>query len=357
MKYRRYLKILLASLFACMALWAVTVALADPFFHYHKPWFGMQPVITDNRYQNPGMARHFDYDSIIVGSSMTENFRASWFDEAFGCQTLKLSYEAGRTQNYAYIMETAFATHPLRYVFFGLDIDPLLDEFGKDYFTVPEYLYDDNPCNDVKYLFNKTIFFSDVIPTVVKNIRGAVEPLDEAYTWDDEHTFSRAETLASYWDPPLAESELPADAYLENYTRNLGENILPQVAAHPETTFYIYFPPYSILFWHYRLSVGDIDAVMQLLDYTAASLLAYDNVRLYSFLGAADIITDLDNYKDYTHHTAEINRLVLDAMAADDAAYRLTPDNYRQRFRELEELARGYDYDALLAEKRNASAN
>ena len=354
MSYRRYLKLLLGSLIAGLALWAAAMLLIDPYFHYHKPWFGMQPVITDNRSQNPGMARHFDYDSIIIGSSMTENFRASWFDAAFDCRTLKLSYEAGRTQNYAYIMRTAFAAQELKYVFFGLDIDPLLDEFGKDYFTVPEYLYDKNPFNDVKYLFNKTILLTDAAQMVLQNIQGTVEPLDEAYTWDDEHEFSAAETLASYWDPPLAETELPADYYLENYTRNLGENILPYIAAHPETEFYIYYPPYSILFWHYRLSVGDVDAVMQLLTDTTKALLAYENVRLYSFLDAADIITDLDNYKDYTHHSAEINRQILAALAADAAEYRLTEENYQQRFAALEELARGYDYDSLLAAKRAA---
>ena len=129
---------------------------------------------------------------------------------------------------------------------------------------------------------------------------------------------------------------------------------MPYIAAHPETEFYIYYPPYSILFWHYRLSVGDVDAVMQLLTDTTKALLAYENVRLYSFLDAADIITDLDNYKDYTHHSAEINRQILAALAADAVEYRLTEENYQQRFAALEELARGYDYDSLLAAKRAA---
>lgn len=59
------------------------VLLIDPFFHYHMPWFGLKPVINDEIYQNPGLAKHASYDSIIIGSSMTENFDAAWFDEAY----------------------------------------------------------------------------------------------------------------------------------------------------------------------------------------------------------------------------------------------------------------------------------
>ena len=48
----------------------------DPFFHYHKPDTSRYYYTLDNqRSQNDGIIRHFDYDAMIIGSSMTENFR------------------------------------------------------------------------------------------------------------------------------------------------------------------------------------------------------------------------------------------------------------------------------------------
>ena len=77
--------------FACfllfLALAAGTVFVLDPFFHYHAPWTDLPPVSANERYQVGGIAEHFDYDSLVVGTSVTANFRASWFDELLGGKT------------------------------------------------------------------------------------------------------------------------------------------------------------------------------------------------------------------------------------------------------------------------------
>jgi hypothetical protein len=44
----------------------------------------------DERYLNDGIVKHFDYDSIITGTSMTQNFRASEFDELFKAHCVKV---------------------------------------------------------------------------------------------------------------------------------------------------------------------------------------------------------------------------------------------------------------------------
>ena len=49
----------------------------DPLFHYHEPVEGLKYPINDERYQNDGIIKHFEYNAIITGSSMTENFKTS----------------------------------------------------------------------------------------------------------------------------------------------------------------------------------------------------------------------------------------------------------------------------------------
>ena len=48
------------------------VAYVDPFMHYHKPLTDVFYYNLNNeRSQNDGITKHFDYDALITGSSMT----------------------------------------------------------------------------------------------------------------------------------------------------------------------------------------------------------------------------------------------------------------------------------------------
>ena len=60
------MKKLLSVLLALMILMGAVTALIDPFFHYHKPLPFLQYEIYYQRYQNDGIVRHFDYDTLIT---------------------------------------------------------------------------------------------------------------------------------------------------------------------------------------------------------------------------------------------------------------------------------------------------
>ena len=66
------------SLFVCLiVLMAAMVAVIDPFFHYHKPLGAFYYTLDNERDQNDGITRHFEYNALITGTSMTQNFKAS----------------------------------------------------------------------------------------------------------------------------------------------------------------------------------------------------------------------------------------------------------------------------------------
>ena len=52
---------------------AAATVVIDPFLHYHGPLAGLEYPLLDERYQNDGIARHFSYDALITGTSMTQN--------------------------------------------------------------------------------------------------------------------------------------------------------------------------------------------------------------------------------------------------------------------------------------------
>ena len=50
------------------------VIVIDPFQIYHKATAFIPPIDNGHQiYANAGIAKSYDYDSVIIGSSMTEN--------------------------------------------------------------------------------------------------------------------------------------------------------------------------------------------------------------------------------------------------------------------------------------------
>ncbi len=75
----------------CIGLLAAAVAaavllvwLVDPLFHFHKPFPFISYNLYDERYVNDGILRHFDYNTVIIGTSMAQNFKPSEVEALFG---------------------------------------------------------------------------------------------------------------------------------------------------------------------------------------------------------------------------------------------------------------------------------
>lgn len=343
--YQKFIRRTLIGALSLLLCWAMAIVLVDPFFHYHAPWFGMEPLVNDERYQNPGVAEHFQYDSMILGSSMTENFRTGWFDEAFDCQSVKLPFSAARTGAYDWMMKKGFATREMKNVFIGLDVDSLITAYGSYYFPLPEYLYDANPFNDVEYLLNMSVL-EPAAELVKKNVRGTVPPLEDAFVWDEPGIYGKERALASVdWNMEKQENLRDTSTFLSNCRENLEKNIVTHIEAHPETEFYIFLPPYSILWWNSMWSTGQLEARLEAIELAMDLLLPYDNVNLYFFQNDREVVCDLDNYKDYNHYSAEVSRWIVDWMKEGKGL--VTLENKTELIGDMRDLALNFDYDSL----------
>ena len=116
-----FIKKLFVMILALMVLVSGIVFIFDPFYHYHKPWLGLKAVLNDKEYQCIGTLTHFDYDALIVGSSVMENNDNSWFDSAYGVTSIKAIRSYGATADLCYLMDTAFKDHDIKYVFYNID--------------------------------------------------------------------------------------------------------------------------------------------------------------------------------------------------------------------------------------------
>lgn len=94
----------------------------DPFLHYHEPLSFLEYPLKDERYQNDGIARHYQYNSIITGTSMSQNFRCSEFDALWDAKSVKMAYSGASFHELNENLRRAFSHQPnIRYVVCSLD--------------------------------------------------------------------------------------------------------------------------------------------------------------------------------------------------------------------------------------------
>ena len=119
-------------------------------------------------------------------------------------------------------------------------------------------------------------------------------------------------------------------------------------SSHPETEFYLFFPPYSIFSWDVRNQAGILHRDIDNNQKAAELLLPYDNVHLFGFDTCYDIICDPTHYTDINHYGDWINSQILNWMKTGE--HRLAEENYQAYFEEVRQFYANYDYDSLYEE-------
>nr|WP_297767078.1 hypothetical protein [uncultured Butyrivibrio sp.] len=350
--YTRLLALLLALVLAGLCAMAALVAYVDPFFHYHAPLADF-PYIVDNQLsQNPGMARNMTYNACIIGSSMTVNFDTDDFKDICGFDTLKLSYSGAYPKDDSNILEIIYdegslsrKTNGMDAVFFAMDIPVMAADTDTVKYPRPEYLYDDNIFNDVKYLLNKDVLFQYIFRPIVQ---GKGSDLSEIYfSWWTPEYYNIQWVMHTYEEPEKVDEEMAADTLIPATQENLDVNILPYVEAHPETEFYFFFPPYSILYWHNVMQENTLEATLTQYQYVADRLLDYDNVHLFYFQDMEEV-TDLNNYADYSHYKPEINKYMVECFKSGDHEIKSTKE-MEDALSKMRAIIDGFDFETLLS--------
>ncbi|MBQ7956340.1 MAG: hypothetical protein IJ282_11460 [Lachnospiraceae bacterium] len=340
-KTSKYLLLLgmlfLLSLCAAMLL----VIVIDPFFQYHKPLDGINYTIDNQLSQNPGIAKNFDYESVVLGSSMTNNFDTNLFYDTMGLQTVKLCYNGAYPKDIHNIMALVQdSPNKIEEVFLGVDIFTYKATPGMVAYAIPEYLYDRNPFNDVYYVFNKDVILDYII------LPHPNTPINEMYWFWQGSTYGKESVLATYQAPTEVLPALSDDYYAENITENLESYILPYIRQMPDTKFTVFFPPYSVLYWYSRYADGSLEAEIQGQKQIIETLLQYPNVRVFYFQNDFDFITDFDNYSDYTHFSHEMNDYMTECFA--NGTNEITLSDYEETLDTMKEWLLNQDLSKYL---------
>lgn len=308
---KRFLSLALAGTLFLLLLvgglnWAV-----DPLLHFHGPYFGLEPVLTNARYQNAGCLRHLDYDNLILGNSMCENFQASWFDSFFGGHTLKFPMSGSIAMHWEQELTLVQPRHP-KNILMNMDYHLLSLTPDRANYTLPEFLYDDTPVNDLSALLNLDILMDYTLPTLRANAAGETSDLDTLYEWADSMPLGREYAMASYnsIDRSKEITYTPQSVLLQVHS-NLAR-LERFFDAMPDTRFHFFISPWSMLYWHMKNQCGELDAIRAAYREGLSILTAHENVTVYLWNDDTlrALTADLDQYTDINHYSKDISQLL-----------------------------------------------
>ena len=334
-----------------LVLGALPTVVLDPYFHYHAALEGMPYKLDNQRYQNDGILKHFSYDAVITGTSMTDNFKTTEFDALFDVSSIKVAYPGGSYKEIRDSLNNGFhANSGIRYVLRGIDCNRIAehkDAMNYDEDLYPRYLYDWNPFNDSAYIFNKMILFGDTVRVVAYDRAGIPgTTFDEYNYWSEDYPYG-AEAIKSGYVRPESQTEerqiLAED--IQQLQESILQNFISQAEEHPQTEFYYFFTPYSIYWWDSVNQTGETAFYIGLMKEASRMMVEYDNIHLFSFFDMEELICNPDLYKDTLHYSGDINTQILQWMKAEE--HRLTKDNYASHWDAVLDFYGSYPYDTL----------
>lgn len=307
----------------------------DPFYQYHAPFGKADAVLYDRDNQVVGTVRNFDYDTVLLGSSVAENFDSTFLDNLYDCKTLKVVRASGSVADLLYYLDMAHERTNLKNVFWCLDIFALTAPTQVTLYSddTPRYLHTESVLDDIPYLFNKEILFTK-IPLSFAYALLDINTNGQAYDWSADKNFSAEGAMRAYDKPVLTFAPVSA----EINTTEIDENIsllMAEINAHPDIQYTFLFPPYSMMWWDCGYVNGISDSYFYALENVLPQLLTCENVSIHYFQADTGIICNLDNYMDMIHYSPQINQHMLDSMVSGN--YQVTTENLSETLTDMKE--------------------
>jgi hypothetical protein len=360
---------LAASLLPVLLL-VLALYIYDPAQIYHPPWGRVPTVHANLRIQIAGLARHGEFESIILGTSMLENSSADELSARLGSRFVNLSISAGDFYERGLMLGYLLERRSLRDVVWSLDFIYLNQRRGYRVFPLPtfEFLYDANPLNDMRLYMNRHFLGCLARGSQSEACVGRPVSLDRPNAWEDdpEHAprfggLDKWCQAIDHWQmrdvleklqsavAMLKAGKLDYSAGGENEARAIAyveQNLLYWAERFPQTRFKLVFPPYSrakFALW-YQQQPGAAATHRAVVRHLAQRAAALPNVELYGFEDES-FPDAIEYYKDLDHFGPGINRRI--AASLQDGRNRITRANVEAYLAVAARRSLAYDLGGL----------
>ena len=336
---KKWLRIFVIRSCLVLAVLSLVAFLIDPFFQFrvrdHQYYVGSYNTA-------PGLIKNHDYDTLILGSSMTQNFNMDTFRDVMGGKPLHIGLGGLTTEEMVLLYDLAKKSgHASRY-YLSADLPLFTGERGES--RIRSCLFRDDLLSGIAYFLDYEVWFRFIpvdIGMVLAKKSGMQfsekmeyrTSIDRYNDWSLDFLFGREYVLQWYRAPAGGLSEVRAD---DTLAREMKEKIAVFFEGFEQTDDRItfFFPPYSVLFWCQAQDKAYYDAYMEAKAFFEET--AYEKgFDIYDFQ-TSEVTCDLDRYKDLSHYNPETNDWMIYGFAGDK--YRGTPDTILTRQKEQKEL-------------------
>lgn len=356
----------LISSFITILVFLTTLIIIDPLQIFHKSIINKKYLYDNMRLQSAGIINNFEFDSIILGSSMLENTSSIEASQVLGGEFINISISGACFYERDYLLSYSLKKKNIKRVVYSLDPTCYLSQ-AREHSELPSkdysFLYDDYIINDIKVYFNSK--FLNILLDYLKSFKiDNHRSLEYPRAWFEidflKETFGGLENWLSskHEDTKKGlESIVGASSNIEkNQIGNfekieediikakkyIDEFIISQVSKNRDTEFIMFIPPYFRANFAImkQQSVKSYQIHKAIVEYLVKESSKYDNLKIFGFEDN-DFLDDIANYMDMIHYSQEINSLMLKKFKEKDGL--LTLDNVDSYIFKSEEKAKNFD--------------
>ena len=377
MKYRKIVLIFMCIIVVIPSVFLGTIIYYDPLKLFHKPWHHKEYLQSSMREQAAGILRYWEYDSLIIGTSVLQNTSAREASNRLGGKFINISTAGSDYFERSHILKYALKNKDIKKVVYSLD-DLGKVRWGDSVYSYKnwDYLYDENELNDIKIYLNKkylTCLFSfrskDECmgnkrdfdrPGAWYNVEEHIKTFGGFENWLNNKNRPNMKHLFEIIDKSL--NQMKKTKTVHNKTNSLfgitrskkyiNEYILTLTSNYPRTEFIFIVPPYSRLAFSLgaQTDITKFIVYLESLKYMVRLAEVNSNIKVYAW-GNESFLDNISNYRDLTHFSKEINSRILESIENNDGL--MSVDMIDKYIEEFAKKATEFDFTEIKEKIRN----
>lgn len=284
------------------------VYIIDPFFQFRVK---DNSYMINARFSGAGLIKNYDYDTLIIGSSMTQNFNMDIFREELNVKPLHIGIGGIRTTEETALLELAYKIGRAKKYY--ICAEPHLFTADSKECRIPKYIINEDFLSRCRYFLNYEAWFRYIpvdLGFMFIDKLGIRSPkklqfqksIDHLENWSLDFEFGEDVVLTNYKNSKYGVSSVEMDDLYNKMKKRIDDYF--DILKTDKGEHIFFFAPYSMLYWADQ-SDELTEILMEAERYFVGKAME-KGITVYNF-HSAELTMDLNNYKDTTHYTPQVN--------------------------------------------------
>lgn len=342
--YKRFLVVVAASTLFILLVIGLASYIIDPFFQFRvkdNNHYFLNPWLV-----NGGLAKNYDYNTVILGSSMVQNYDLSILRKKdSSVRPIKLSSGGMNNEEMKYLYSFV-KKDSIKSIIINIDVPQL--NLGFEEVRFPRFLYDNTLKNKMEYLYGYetcirfipidvalSLYLKDKDVQEISPTYRMKTDIDQIGNNSHQNIYS-----ADYVKGMYLEGRTVSVQNLEGMSERMRHKLDTLMSSldldrykNVEYTFVL--SPYSALYWYHTQKGGYYNQFLEFIYYLNESVEKHNNAKLMFFFDLDEII-NLDFYTDVSHFSPALSNKVLDNVYNPE--YELNTSNIDSKIQRLDSL-------------------